>query len=118
MKTELPAGTIFVMRYRGEPEMNMVVERGGCQVRGEKLLMLGINRPLQAGEVIHRCVWKKDQLLSRQQYTLKEGDFTCVEVPVTGVEGESQEKIVFAASVPKWLREAGYSPPEEPQEEP
>lgn len=111
MLTDLPAGTVFVQRFKGRDELWEVIENGPDRLK----MCAGRVRQLKPGDVIHRGVWvgpDRDTLESRGTYTLKEGDVewtkqaTLVIGGVASMPIEGDYRNVFAATVPAWLRGA------------
>jgi hypothetical protein len=105
MVTNLPAGTVVVFRSGGGLALWRVIEHPTNPAR---LAYSTVNEHLQPGTVIHRCVWKKDRLESRQTYILKPGDAEWIPVgPAMFSTGRRVYRNVFVGGmVPRWLREA------------
>lgn len=75
MITDLQPGTPFVVMERGGFRLWIVSsDRPGAYA--------GVRHLLQAGEVVHRCVWKGDRLESRASYTLRPGDAVWVDTGI------------------------------------
>lgn len=119
MITDLSVGTLIVFKYQGRMELWEIHDTtpdpsinpkyappAGSKAYGRCF------RELRVGEVVHRCVWKGDTLVSRDQYVLKEGDARWNGVqPATNIADMFKvpaqiSQHTFAESTPKWLREA------------
>lgn len=104
MITDLPHGTFFILRHKGELELWAVFcEQDFCGYTTVK-------EPLGVGDVIHRCVWKRgvesDVLVSRETYVIQPGDVLWKNTGLLSpVNGKTVYHNVFRNG-PTWVREA------------
>ncbi len=98
MDTDLPVGSLFVMRYAGQSELWQTTDEGYATVQ----------RKIKAGETIHRCVWKSNSLVSRASYVLRDGE-TAYETRQTPYQNVilTGHYHTFCGKVPAWLRSVG-----------
>jgi hypothetical protein len=103
MTSTLPDGTLFVAHQKGRNriwKLNTLPDGRRCYG--------GVGRPVQVGEVVHRCVWKGEDLQSRGTYTVHPGDVSWVTTGHHSLIAPYAEvfRNEFGPTVPSWLRGA------------
>lgn len=111
MHTDLPEGAPFVTRDKGRwviwEVKQATTERHPGWGRGTYGVL---SRPLEAGDVVYRCVWATaNRLEARKRYTLQPGDVTWEDSGLIGIPqgiapGQPIYRNRFAGRCPAWLR--------------